>query len=154
MRYASNLVFGVAALALIAAVLYSIAVGLVELAFTAFAAWISGRALALGWKPMWACVPYMALLGFADLFMVWAIADNFSGGDLPAWASVVGGWLSAGEKAAPWLGFVLGRYAIDTGVLIGVALVAFRLAQVRSMVKQYPWIYCAEGPFAWRERAR
>ena len=154
MRHASNLVFGVAAVALMAVVLYSVAVGLVELAFTAFAAWISGRALAQSWKPMWTCVPYMALLGLADLFMVWAIADNFSGGELPAWASALGGWLGAGEKAAAWLGFVLGRYAIDTAMLIGVALVAFRLTQVRGMVKQYPWLYRAEGPFAWRDRAR
>jgi branched-chain amino acid transport system ATP-binding protein len=153
MKRASNFVFGLAAVVLIAAVLYSIAVGLVELAFTAFAAWIAGRALAQGWKPMWTCVPYMALLGLADLFMVWAIADNF-GGELPGWALTVGGWLGAGEKAAPWLGFVIGRYVVDTAILIGVALVAFRLTQVRSMVKQYPWIYCSEGPFAWRERAR
>ena len=152
MKHASNVVFGIAAIALIAAVLYSIMQGLVELAFTAFAAWISGRALAQGWKPIWIVVPYMALLGIADLFMVWAIADNF-GGDLPGWARAVGTWLGARENIAPWLGFVIGRYLIDTAILIGVALVAFRLAQVRSMVKQYPWLYCAVGPFAWRERA-
>ena len=153
MRQASNLVFGLAAVAVIAAVLYSIAVGLVELAFTAFAAWISGRALAQGWKPMWTCVPYMALLGIADLFMVWAIADNFAV-DLPAWAAAAGRWLGGGERLGPWLGFVVGRYLIDTLLLTAMALVAFRLAQVRSMVKQYPWLYAADGPFAWRERAQ
>ena len=151
MRNASNALFGVAALLLLAGIAYSFFMGLAELAFTAFAAWISGRALALGWKPAWTCIPYMALLGLADLFMVWAIVDNF-GHELPGWAARVGSVLGREDRFGAWLGFCLGRYAIDTFLITGVALVAHRLTLARRMVKQYPWLYDADGPFAWRAR--
>jgi hypothetical protein len=47
----------------------------------------------------------------------------------------------------------IGGYIIDTVVLTGLALVAFRLNRVRRMVTQYPWLYEEAGPFGWRRKA-
>ncbi|HEV8028621.1 MAG TPA: hypothetical protein VGP50_14400 [Stellaceae bacterium] len=33
-----------------------------------------------------------------------------------------------------------------------MCLLAYRMTQVRLMLRQYPWLYEAGGPFSWRER--
>jgi branched-chain amino acid transport system ATP-binding protein len=37
-------------------------------------------------------------------------------------------------------------------VLIAIALAAYRMAQARKMIQQYPWLYARAGLFSWREK--
>jgi len=91
-----------------------------------FAAFMTGQAMALTWKPAWHALVYAALLGLADRFLAYALFD--------------GTLLS------------LSAYLADAATLAGIALVAWRLGRARKMVSQYPWLYERAGPFAWRER--
>lgn len=91
-----------------------------------FAAFMTGQALATTWRPVWQLWLYVLLLGFADRFLTWAL---FQGGLL----SPTG-------------------YAIDTVVLLIIALSAFYMTRARQMAAQYPWLYERSGPFTWRER--
>ena len=95
-----------------------------------FAAWMTGQAMANTWRPLWQVVPYSLLLCFADRFLTWGLFE-------PERIEVL--WLVSG-------------YLIDTAVLMGFALLAYRLTKVRKMVSQYPWIYEQAGPFGWREK--
>ena len=91
-----------------------------------FAAFMTGQASANTWKPIYHAVVYTILLGVADRFLTFALFD--------------GQLLS------------LTGYLIDTAVLTLIALVAYRLTQVRKMVTQYPWLYERRGPFQWRRK--
>jgi hypothetical protein len=92
----------------------------------AFAAFMTGQALANTWKPAWHLVVYVLLLGFADRFLTFALFE--------------------GELLS------LSGYLVDTAVLLVVALFAFRITQVRKMVSQYPWLYERVGLFGWRQK--
>jgi len=92
------------------------------------AAWLMGQTLAERWRPIWQVFPYAALLGLTDRFFVWGLFQ----GDL---LSVPG-------------------YLIDTGVILAMALTAYRLTRAHRMVSQYPWLYERAGPFSWRCRRR
>lgn len=91
-----------------------------------FAAFMTGQAIAVTWKPAWHAVGYTLLLGFADRFLAYALFD--------------GHLLS------------LPAYLIDTATLAAIALLAWRLGRVGKMVAQYPWLYERAGPFSWRHR--
>ncbi len=93
-----------------------------------FAAFMTGQALAGTWRPVWQLWLYILLLGFADRFLTWALFQ--------------------GELLSPT------GYAIDTVVLLFIALLAFYLTRARQMTAQYPWLYERTGPFTWRERTR
>jgi Domain of unknown function (DUF6867) len=86
----------------------------------------TGRALARNWRPLWQLLPYAALLAAGDRFLLYALF----GGEL----------LSASG------------YGLAAILLALIALIAYRTAQARLMVRQYPWLYEAAGPLAWRER--
>lgn len=90
------------------------------------AAWLAGRAIAQTWRPYWHAVLYMTLLGAAVRFVHFALfeADLLS---LPS-------------------------YMTDTGYLIVVSLLAFRITRTTQMVTQYPWLYARTGPFTWSDR--
>ena len=100
--------------------------GLTLLLFGA-AALATGRALARHWRPAWQTLPYAALLGAGDRFLLYALFD----GEL----------LSASG------------YSIGALILLGLAFLAYRLTLARGMVRQYPWIYEPAGPLSWRERS-
>jgi hypothetical protein len=102
----------------------------ITLVLMGFTSWMAGQALANTWRPFWQIFPYCLLLGFADRFLTWGLFE-------PDRVEVL--WLVSG-------------YVIDTAVLLGYALVAYRLTKVRKMVSQYPWIYEQVGPFSWREK--
>ncbi len=91
---------------------------------TGSAAWLSGRALAAGWRPAWVLLPTAAGLALADRFFVWAL---FGGAFFP----------------------VPGTLA-EFATLLGIALAAHRHTRARRMVQQYPWLYERRGPFGWR----
>lgn len=90
------------------------------------AAFMSGRALASTWKPVWLLVFYMALLGLAIRFFHFAL---------------FGGTLLSVQY-----------YLADTAAVTGLALLGYRLKRVSQMVSQYAWLYERAGPFAWRAR--
>ncbi|MDX1375729.1 MAG: hypothetical protein R3357_09220 [Burkholderiales bacterium] len=98
----------------------------VTLGVMGFAAYMTGQAVANTWKPAWHAIAYALLLGCVDRFLVYALFD--------------GALLS------------LSGYVLDTAVLVAIALLAFRVAQVRKMVQQYPWLYARSGPFSWRDK--
>ena len=86
-----------------------------------FAAWMTGQALAITWKPVWHAVIYCLLLGCADRFLTFGLFE--------------------GELLS------ISGYLIDTTVLIAIALTSFRYNRVKAMVRQYPWLYRRHGPF-------
>lgn len=90
------------------------------------AAWLMGRALGQTWRPAWQVGGYALLLSLFDRFLHFAL---------------FGGYLLS---AAGLLR--------DLIAIAAVALAAFRIARVRRMVAQYPWLYEKRHPFAWRER--
>ncbi|HSH06893.1 MAG TPA: hypothetical protein VLA41_04460 [Burkholderiales bacterium] len=99
----------------------------VTLCVMGFAAYMTGQAVANTWKPAWHAIAYALLLGCADRFLAYALFD--------------------GELLSP------AGYVLDTAVLTAIALLAFRIAQARKMVQQYPWLYARSGPFSWREKS-
>ena len=98
----------------------------ITLVIMGFAAFMTGRALADAWRPIWQAVLYTMMIGIADRFLVFALFE----GEL----------------------FLLSGYLIDTAVLLAIGLVSFRLTQTHRMVTQYPWIYERAGLFNWREK--
>ena len=78
-------------------------------------AFMTGRALALSWRPQWHYVVYALMLAAADRFLTFALFD--------------GALLS------------VGAYVIDACLLIVIATLAFRLTRARQLVRQYPWDY-------------
>lgn len=91
------------------------------------ASWMTGRALAFTWKPLWLVLPYGILLGFGARFLTYA--------------------LFTGELLSP------SGYLVSTAVIWLVMLIAYRLYSVHQMVQQYPWMYERRWLFAWREKA-
>ena len=98
----------------------------VTVVLTGFAAFMTGQAVAVTWKPAWQVAVYSVLLGFADRFLTWALFQ----GEL---LSVSG-------------------YVIDTLVIMLIAFTAYRLTLARRMTVQYPWLYERTGVFTWREK--
>lgn len=90
------------------------------------AAILTGQAIAGTWRPAWQVMFASIGLGFADRFLVFGLFD----GEL---LSVAG-------------------YLFDTAVIMAFGLVAYRLAWVRNMVAQYPWLYETAGYWRIRER--
>ncbi len=97
----------------------------VTLVLSGGAAYMTGQAMANRWRSTWVVVGYSLLLGCADRFGVYALAD----GEL---------WLITG-------------YLIDTAILMAIALLSYRMTKARNMVEQYPWLYERAGLFGWRE---
>ncbi|MEO5337929.1 MAG: hypothetical protein H7841_13715 [Magnetospirillum sp. WYHS-4] len=91
-----------------------------------FAAWMMGQAVAESWRPVWQVPAYALALGVGDRFLAFALFEE------------------------PLLS--LPAYALDTATLLALGILSFRLARVRKMVSQYPWLYEAAGPFWWRDR--
>jgi hypothetical protein len=90
------------------------------------AAFLAGRALAQKWRPVWQAVFYMLLLGAAVRFFHYALFEE--------------------TLLSPYY------FAVDSIVLILIALLGYRLKRTSQMTTQYSWIYERTGPFTWRER--
>jgi hypothetical protein len=90
------------------------------------AAFMTGQAMASKWRPIGSAFLYTALLGIGDRFLIYALF----GGELLS----------------------LSGYLIHTAILTLICLAAYRITQVRKMVRQYPWLYERDGLFGWREK--
>ena len=91
------------------------------------ASFLMGQAIAETWRPIWQNIVYGIALVAAERFFAWALF-----------------------KAPPLL---VGPILLNTVVIIGFALLAYRLTQVRKMVSQYPWLFERAGLFTWRDKA-
>jgi hypothetical protein len=90
------------------------------------AGFLMGQAIGETWRPAWQNVPYGLLLAAGCRFLTYALF----GSDLLS----------------------IGGYVASAVVILALALLAWRLASVRRMIIQYPWLYERAGAFAWRER--
>ena len=100
----------------------------VTLAVMGFAAWMTGAAVAGTWKPLWQVIAYCILLGFACRFLIFALFE--------------GKLLS------------LSGLLVDILILNSYGLVAFRINRVKTLVKQYPWLYERTAPWSLREKTQ
>lgn len=92
-----------------------------------WAAWMTGRAMALTWRPFWQLVAYLLILAGAVRFIHFALFE--------------GTLLS------------LHYYLVDAVVILAIGALGFRYVRARQMTTQYRWLYERTGPFSWRERA-
>ena len=99
---------------------------LVTVALGGGAAWLTGRAVAQTWRPVWQAIIYALILSAAVRFIHFSLFD--------------GTLLS------------LHYYLVDSVVLLGLSLLGFRAARVAQMVSQYRWINEPDGPMRWRRR--
>jgi hypothetical protein len=91
------------------------------------AAFATGRAVALTWRPFWQALAYMIPLTAAVRFLHYALFSE----DLLA----------------------LGPALLALVILLVAAGASFWMRQVRQMVRQYPFAFAAANPFAWRSSA-
>lgn len=90
------------------------------------AAWMSGRALAMGWRPWQQAVVYMVPLALAVRFFHWSLA---------------GGTLLSAHY-----------FTVDFLVLTALTLLSWRMTRASQMVTQYPWLYRRAGPLGWTDQ--
>ena len=91
------------------------------------AAFMTGQAVALIWRPTSHIFGYAVLLAFAARFLIFALFQ----GEFLAFPGIV----------------------IDYGVVLAIALGAHRLTYVAKMVNQYPWLYERAGLWSYRAKA-
>ena len=90
------------------------------------AAYLTGRAVALTWRPALQLVAYAAGLTFFVRFINYA--------------------LFSGTLLTPWYALV------DFAVLLAIGGIGFRLTRTTQMVGQYSWLYERQSPLSWRQR--
>lgn len=90
------------------------------------AAWMTGRALALGWRPAWQLAIYVLLLGLAVRFVNFALFE----GTLLSFR----------------------YYLADVLVLAVFAALAYRVTRTSQMATQYHWLYRQTSPLSWTDR--
>jgi hypothetical protein len=96
---------------------------LVTVAMGGGTAWMTGRAVALGWDAKWSLVAYVLLLGCAARFIHFALFD--------------GTLLS------------LHYYVVDLVVLLALAGLAYVVTRAGQMGTQYSFAYARTSPFGW-----
>jgi len=89
------------------------------------AAFMTGRAIALIWRPPWVVVVAMLAIAAAARFIHFALFQ--------------GNLLS------------LPSFACDAAIFVIVGELAWRLTRAAQMVRQYPWLYARSGPLGWRK---
>jgi hypothetical protein len=100
---------------------------LVSVAMGGGAAWLTGRAIAATWRPLWHVVAYTFILGGAVRFFHFA--------------------LFGGTLLSPHY------YLVDTAVCLICGLLAYRVTRVRQMATQYGFRNLRTGPLSWARRS-
>jgi hypothetical protein len=100
---------------------------LVSIAIGGGAAWLTGRAIAATWRPLWQVWVYMLLLGAVVRFFHFA--------------------LFGGTLLSPHY------YLVDSVVCLICGLTAFRVTRAGQMVVQYGFRNVRTGPFSWARRS-
>lgn len=91
-------------------------------------AYLTGRAIAITWRPEWALVWFTILLTFTIRFIHFALFE----GTL----------------------LTLHYFIVDFAVLLAITYAGYRITRTSQMVTQYSWIYEKIGPFSWREKTK
>ena len=99
---------------------------LVTVMMGGWAAWMTGRAMAVTWSPYGVLVAYLLILAAAVRFIHFALFE--------------GTLLSAHY------------YVIDAIVILLIGSLGFRYTRARQMTTQYRWLYERTGPFSWRAK--
>lgn len=99
---------------------------LVTVLMGGWAAWMTGRAMAITWRPYPMLVAYLLILAAAVRFIHFALFH--------------GTLLS------------LHYYVVDALVILIIGSLGYRYIRARQMTTQYRWLYERTGPFSWRER--
>jgi hypothetical protein len=89
-------------------------------------AFLAGRAIASTWRSIWVVVAAMLAMGLAVRFVHFALFDETL--------------------------LVPQTYAVETLILLAIACLSFQRTRAQQMVRQYYWLYEANGPLAWRLR--
>ncbi len=100
---------------------------LVTIIMGGWAAWMTGRAIALTWRPLWNIPLYILVLAAVVRFIHFAL---------------FGGTLLT-------LHFLL----VDALFLCAFALAGYRYTRTTQMTTQYRWMYDRSGPFGWKAKA-
>ena len=100
-------------------------------------AFLTGRALARGWKSIGRLIVFTLLLAAAVRFLHWGL---FLDATYQSWREAQGSLIS------------LQYYIADSAVLLVLAALGYRLQRVQQMTSQYRWIYVRSGPLSWRKR--
>jgi hypothetical protein len=87
------------------------------------AAWLSGRAIALTWRPWWQVAAYMLLLGAVVRFLHFALFE--------------------GTLLSPQF------YAVDAVVCLIFGFLGYRVTRAAQMATQYAWINRRAGLLGW-----
>ncbi|WP_436637197.1 DUF6867 family protein [Microbaculum sp. FT89] len=90
------------------------------------AAWLSGRAIALTWRPVAQIVLYMILLTAAVRFLYFSLFQETL--------------------------LSLYYYLVNLAILLAIAVLGFRVTRARQMVTQYRWLYERAGFLGWKKR--
>lgn len=90
------------------------------------AAYISGRAIALTWRPRLQLALYMLLLGLVVRFFHFAL---FKG---------------------PLLSFTF--YVMDTLVLLLMAFAGYQITRAKQITTHYNWLFKRNTPLSWSEK--
>jgi hypothetical protein len=101
---------------------------LVTVAMGGWAAWMTGRAMALTWQPYLLCVAYFLLLAAAVRFIHYAL---------------FGGTLLSAHY-----------YLVDALVIAAIGSIGYRRTRARQIARQYPWLYERHGLLSWRQKGR
>lgn len=99
-------------------------------------AWLTGRAVAVNWRPLWTLVVYVLLLTGALRFLHFALFEG-------AFVS-----FESTEDNLAALHFM----TVDLIVLMIAAAAGWRVTRARQMSTQYGWLYQRTGPFSWRQK--
>jgi hypothetical protein len=99
---------------------------LVTIVMGGWAAWMTGRAIAITWRPIWQVAAYVLVLGWVVRFIHFAL---------------FGGTL-----------LTLHYYIVDTVILMAFAFAGWRYTRAGQMTTQYRWLYERAGPFGWTKR--
>jgi hypothetical protein len=91
------------------------------------AATMTGRAIAMAWRPWWHVVFAMVVLGLAVRFIHFAVFRSTL--------------------------LTLHYYLVDTAACLLFGLASFRITRVGQMVNGYRWINGRAGPLSWRRIA-
>jgi hypothetical protein len=91
------------------------------------AAWLTGRAVAITWRPLSKLVVYILLLSAAVRFIHYAL---------------FGGTLLS-----------LQYYLFDLAILLCFAGLGFQVKRVAQMTGQYSWLYQRAGGLSWSDRS-
>jgi hypothetical protein len=88
--------------------------------------YLTGRAIAITWRPWWQLVGYTLVLGMVVRFLHFSL---FEGTLLSAY-----------------------YYALDTAICFIVSLLGYAVTRTNQMVTQYHWITKRNGLLSWKRR--